>query len=251
MVKKLTSLLKNEIGWRLALKASASTFALALVHFSKSPLPGTVIFIVTSVLIYFISSPDQKLFRNSFILVGILGFLGARFIDAPTPFILGLLFFGATIFFILGLSTHFFKDRARTYGLLNTAIILGWFMFIFEANIFSELLHLLIPITFLVLFALSFEMVHVFGVAAGNRSAIFSASLALLGAEISFLLTFLPLGSVNAAALGTLLFIIVREGMTAYFSGVFSLNIALRQLAFFLLFIVLIFATSKWSFWAL
>ena len=247
MARKLTFLLKQRTGWRLAFKSALVSSALFLVYFFGASFVTLLIFVAASFWTYAASLPDKKNFQISFFISYVLGFAGAIFIDGPIFFLAGLLVFAAVIFGLEGAATLFFKDRVRVYEFLSTAIVLGCFLFAFELGIYQDSLKLIAPILFLFVFGLVSEFLAVSGVAYGKRGLVLSAALALIASELAFLLSFLPLGTVNAAAFAALLFIIAREGLSAYFRGAFNLRLGLRLLVFLLFFVVLISASSGWS----
>lgn len=247
MARKLMFFLKPKTEWRLAFKAALVSAPLFFIFYFGPAFIKIAVFLAVSFYAYASSYPDKKKIWFSFAVSCVLGFLGTIFIDGTILFLFGLLVFAAVLFGLMGLATLFFKDRLKAYGFFNTAVILGCFFFAFELGVYQGSIKIIIPVLFLLLFGIFSEFLSFSGVAFGKRGLVMAAAGALIGAEIYFLLSFLPLGSVNAAVFSSLIFVLGREGALAYHDGKFNARLGLRLLIFFLLFAVFIFASSRWS----
>jgi len=91
------------------------------------------------------------------------------------------------------------------------------------------------------------ESFDFFGVTRGKRLVFAAFILSLLSVELSWVVMFLPLGFINAAAFLALFFLLVRDGIVIHFQGYLSLPFVFKQLTFFIVLAVLIFASARWA----
>lgn len=69
----------------------------------------------------------------------------------------------------------------------------------------------------------------------------------ILAVEFAWILSFLPLGFINAALFLTLLFLLLRDGLLVRAQGFLNLRFILREFTFFVFLGLVILAVSRWS----
>ncbi len=80
-----------------------------------------------------------------------------------------------------------------------------------------------------------------------NQVRLISALLGFVTIQVSFILAFSPLGIINSAVFATLTAFFLKEGVISHFRGELNFSFILRQLTFFVVLAIIIFAATKWS----
>lgn len=259
MVKKLKFLLINQTEWKLLFKAFLLTLTLFLVELFGFSWWAILVFFLFLIGIYFTQLSERHLIRVSFWLLpllilfslhslSILPSCSLSLVPCPLSLIAYLLYFSLT-FIVLGLGNFFFTHRHTIYSLLNTILILLTSLLLFSSKfqVTSFKFNFLYLAFFLIIIFIFKEVLHFFEVSWAKRSLIVSLAVSLVGLELAWLITFLPLGFINAAAFLTLFFILIRESIVSHFRGTLNLPFIMRQLTFFVLLTLIIFAVSRWT----
>lgn len=259
MVKRLRFLLTNQTGWKLLFKAFLLTLTLFLVELFGFSWWAILAFFLVLIGIYFTQLPERHLLRISFWLLPLLILFGLHslsslpscslsLIPCPLSLIAYILYFLLS-FTILGLGSFFFTRRHAVYSLLNTTLILLTSLVLFSSKfqVTSFKFNFLYLAFFLITIFIFREVLHFFEVSWSKRGLIVSLAVSLVGLELAWLITFLPLGFINAATFLTLFFILIRESIVSHFRGTLNLPFIMRQLTFFVLLTLIIFAVSQWT----
>lgn len=245
MVKKFPLFLKERIGWKLLFETALAVLVLLWLKAAAFSFWPAFIFFALMALEYFSLPEERRFARFSFVFL-----VGATYLSLVTvtlPFFdwFVLLLFAVLLFIVLGLGRLIFQDRFVAYGILNTGLQILFFLPVFyelkPATLFWWLL-----VVFFCEFWLWLECLRFFGLLEKSRR-LTAAGLALVAAEISAVVMFLPLGFVNAAAFLGLLLFLARDSFLAYGRGSLNLPFVLKETTFFVFFAVLIFATARWS----
>ena len=239
----------NPTGLKLLFKAGLMTAALSGVYFLGVSFWSLLIFFLISFGIFLKEPPERRLAGISFFILTLLSVLSLALIrsagPAPTFLIFGAFFVFFALFFILfGLINFFFKNRFAVYGVFNTVLLLLIFLIIQQLSLNDFLRYLLIFSAVALVFREAFVY---FGALLGPRVWFASAVSGFLAVEFYFLVSFLPLGFINAAAFLTLSFLLVRDGLAVHFQGFLNLPFVFRQLTFFVFLAIIIFAAAKWA----
>jgi hypothetical protein len=80
----------------------------------------------------------------------------------------------------------------------------------------------------------------------GRNLRLLTWVFALIMAESTAFVVFLPLGFINAAAFMTLFYVLGRDVVLARLRGLLNLSLVLRELAIFAVLSIIIFATVTW-----
>ena len=245
MVKKFQSIFRNRIAWKSLLKAASLTLALFGVAYFEFSFWAVLVFFSLSLAIYFSLPKDRSHIKFSFWLLQIFGFLGSVLPAVEN-------FFGIFIFISFGilaltlfLIVHFvFKDRFLIYGVWNVLFLFLVFseFFYFDFPQFLE-----IVLLFLVLVLIFEEVFRFFGIIWRERILLASLVLSLLGIELFWLVSLLPLGFVNAAVFLALSLLLLRDAVLFHLQGVLTRVFIFKELTFFVTISILIFAASKWA----
>jgi len=258
MVKRLKFLLTNQTEWKLLFKAFLLTLTIFLVGLFGFSWWAIFIFFLVLIGIYFTQLLERHLLRVSFWLLPLLILFSLHSLSilpscstsilCPLSLITYFLYFSLT-FIVLGIGSFFFTHRHTIYSLLNTILILLTSLLLFSSKfqVTSFKFNFLYLVFFLIIIFIFKEVLHFFEVSWSKRIFIVSLAVSLVGLELAWLITFLPLGFINAAAFLTLFFILIRESIVSHFRGTLNLPFIMRQLTFFVLLTLIIFAVSQWT----
>jgi hypothetical protein len=243
MANVFQSPLTNQITWKLLLKVFFFGLALFIAIWSSfNPISLALFFLVLFTL-YWSETPERRQVRFSFWLASILCLIAVHLLDSPWLFLVALL--SLAVFFILFALSHLlFKNQFFFYEILNAVLIFGSTAIYFEkadGDFWGKL------IFFAVITALFSEAFDFFGFVAKKRKFLAAAAIGLIALEITWILGFLPLGILNSAAYLTLVLILIRDCLAVYWRGLLSKNFFLRELMFFVILSVIIFAASSWK----
>lgn len=254
MVKRLKYISTIKLtGWRLPLKALFASLVLISSYF-LGPLWSIIIIFAYFLAVFGKEPAEKKMLGVSFwtlVLTGFLGVLLLKISALPFGFVLILsLIFGILVFVVLGLINFVFLERFAIYGIFNVALLILVFTEIFYLKSLS-LSWLILVISSLALFFAIFsifkEVFGFFGIIYSKKTLITSIVLGFLALELYWTVSFLPLGYINAAAFLALIFLLVRDTLLVHFQGFLDLPFVFRELTFFLLLSLTIFAVSNWS----
>ncbi|MFA6365233.1 MAG: hypothetical protein WCW78_02415 [Candidatus Paceibacterota bacterium] len=206
-----------------------------------------IFFVISFSFLYFSESRERQSFIASFWLLALLSALG---ISAAlqnnasfyVPFLIVLLF-TAFLSILLGLLRFFFQDRVVVYGVVNTVLLFGFFLYFFTFSLsWTLLLFIALGIFFLLR-----EFFLFAGILWRGRVFLGSIVISFLALELAILVRFLPLGFINATASLCLFLVLMRDTAKAHFEGTFNLSFALRSSIILLFGTALIFAASPWG----
>lgn len=252
MAKRLRFLSINRIAWRSLCKAALIALALFLAVSTGFSFWSLALFAAALAAVYFRQVAEREMLRVSFWSITLLALAGfwtfagrpEALIAEPWLFVLAFACFMGACFVLVALGDFLFKDRFLWYGIANTAALFAAFL-VFPALVAGSLWWVL-PF-FAVIYLLFKEAFVFFGAPQGPRVRTAAAALALIGVETSFLLGLLPLGVLNAAAFLALLSFLLRDTLIARFAGTLDRTFVLRELTVFVLFALVIFASSTWT----
>lgn len=249
MVKKLTYLLTNRIGWRLL--GRGVLFGLLLYLSVRSEFNGWALLLFFGVLavLYYRELPERASVRGVYWLIPLLsllllGRLALAFPD-PAVLLLGAAALSALFVALLDTANFLFPNRRAAYSLLHTLLLFlaALYAFSFEVSVtWGPPLFLFLATALLFRDAFAF-----FGVPAPRRAWVLAGGAGLLAVEVGFFLSLLPLGFMNAAALLALSLFLVRDAFLASLRGTLDLPFVLRELAFLVFLTVAAFAASRWT----
>ncbi len=259
MVKRLNFLLQNQIAWRSSLlKAAAVTlafFGVYILNFSFWAVLG--LFLVLLPSIYFRESPERQSVKVSFWLFPFLGLIALYILKSsfPSNFAVFAVFALLLLFFIslFGLISFIFTNRFLFFGIFNAALFFSLFL---EAFYYSLALILSLSWVFTVFYWLALFLAVVFlfkeffefyGISLKGKIGIVGVVLGFVVFELFLIVSFLPLGFVNAAAFLTLFALLIRDSLAQHFQGFLNFPFILRELTYFILVGLIIFAASRWG----
>ncbi len=247
MAHVLKSLLTEKTLWKLLSETALAVFAVFLIYrFGFHPLAvvvGTLIFVV----IYFREIEERRFLKISFLLLPLLFLAAAGFINPLTPGLAALVLVFAVLFFVmLGLVNLFFKERFLVYSVFNTAFLISLLLFFFYLARGPENFWILGVILFFSVFLILRESFVFFGLPGGRRTTLYSGILSFISLEFFYVLQFLPLGFVNAAAFLAIFLILGKDIVVSSAKGNLNFSFAMRQTTFFAVLTIAIFAASRW-----
>lgn len=244
MVKKFLLIFQNRTAWRSFLKTIPLVLALFGASYFGFSLWGTLIFLSVALAVYFSLPKDRSQIKISFWFLQIAGLIGFT-LSGATSFS-ALIFWGfAFLSLMLILIAHFaFRDRFLSYGIWNVLFL----FLVFAEFFYFDFHHFLGAILLFLFLSLLFEeALRFFGVRWQKRILLVALVLALLGTEIFWFTSFLPLGFVNASVFLALCLLILRDVALFHLQGVLTRSFIFKELTFFVALSILIFAASKWS----
>ena len=248
MARKLTFLLTDKTAWKLLLKTAFGLLAILFFRqFGFSYFSGAVAVIVFWG-VYLSEVEERYVLGRSFWVMAFAGLAGMKFlVAAPHPFFWGFTGLWTLGFFTaLGLTAFFFANRQFVYGLLNTLVLFLVFFLFFYFNQIGNFWSLGL-ILFLLIGTIFGEAFRFLEIGASRRTRLFSWGLAVVILELAWILSFLPLGFVNAAVFLTLVSLIVRDAVLLHFKGLLNQGFVLKELVIFWVLGLIVFAASRWS----
>ena len=234
--------------------AFSLTLALAILYGGSF---WTILFFVGAFYWYFRSLFEWNTFLYSFILLVLYSYLGVSFLaDSPvggfsgnTPIVLASLVFGMLFFLLLGIKEFVFLRRQAIFNFLSGTL----YFFISTAYFVADkdssgsfLLYFLL--SFVALYLLIKESVDFFMEDAPKRKkdllVIGSAALVM---EFLSIISILPIGFLNSAALVVLIVFVLEDLVYYHLKGTLDRQIVLNNVTIFIVCLLFIFATSKLS----
>lgn len=254
MVKKLTFLsttVQNK--WSSLYKTGIWTASLIFLGNLGIHWFPILLFIGVSLGIYFSLPPERINFASAYWVFSLSASLlvllqtSASFPIFSASWISVFLYLISAIifFFVLELTGYSFINQFLSFSVINTGVLIFLFLGILPlASPFS--LSTAGIILFIGLFLLFQETFRLTGVSP-KKSLVLGAVAGLLGIELAWVIISLPLGVLNSAALLALFFVIIREILINHFRGALTTAFVFRQFTFLVLFMIIIFAASRWS----
>lgn len=244
---ELKSLLTEKTLWRLLFKSVLAVFSLSLVYgFGFHPvavLAGIIVFAA----MYLRETGERSLLKYSFLLLPLLFIFTAAFITPEGAWAAVLVFISFLLFFaVFGLANLFFRERFLVYGVLNTALLVSFFLFFFYLARGPENFWLLGPALFITTFFLLKEVLIFFGFSGKRRLALHAGALSLISLEFFHISQFLPLGFINAAAYIAIFLVLAKDLVVSSINGTLNFSFMMKQITLFLVLTIVVFAASTW-----
>ena len=252
MEKKLLFPSISPTAWKLLYKTLFLLAGLLLVFGDEFSFRSLFVFMMMLAIVYFSQITGRETLRFSFwsflgLVVAGLYLLGQHpVLFASFPVLIPFIFLlsAVALFLLLGLGHFFFKDRFLIYGIFNTAELLVLFLVfqpLFEVSLWW------FPVFFTIITLLFREFFAFVNIKLHAQSLVASGAVGLITTEIFFVTQFLPLGVLNAAALFTVVSLLLRDTLSAHFEGVLDRAFVMREMTILVLFTLIIFASSRWS----
>lgn len=216
----------------------------------------TLAFFAVAFYGYFRSLFDWDTFIYSFFVLTLYSYLGTSFLASEiggasgnTPVILASLLFGVLFFLLLGIKEFLFLWRPAIFNFLSGALyffIGGTFFIVDKSGSGAFLLYFLL--SFFALYLLIRESIEFFMEDAPKRKKeLLVIGSAVLVAEFLSVVSILPIGFLNSAAL-IILFVFILEDLVYYhLKGTLDRQIVLNNVTILVVCLLFIFATSKLS----
>ncbi|MBI5732820.1 hypothetical protein HY967_02590 [Candidatus Jorgensenbacteria bacterium] len=239
MVKRLISLLTNRTAWKLLFRGVFLSGTIFLAVYTGFAWWAVAALIVTVFWIHFILLERYVISVSFFIAV--LASLFSLTLRVPNVLI-GFLSIGILVA-LIGIGSLAFSRRDIIYDITETALAFLIFTAFFAVNSDEWWMYVLVFIAFVFLTHESF----VFG---GVPWRMYRSSAAvavgLVVIELAWIVRFLPLGFINAAALLALFCSMTRNAFIVGFKGNMTPRLFLTNISAFIAVSMVIFAASKW-----
>ncbi len=251
MVKKLLSFLTATTGWRLFGKALVGLLALLLAGLLGFSFWGVLILFIAAAWLYFSETVERTRRRGYFFLLTLWAWTAGAATFGLAFYAVAALY-AALLYVWLGDVRLLWADRRTAVGVGKTGLFAAWAVILFY----------LFPPALVVSFwgalglILAFFIVSVTLVREGlrtepewfaRRGRLVAWAAGLVLAETAVLTVFLPLGFLNAAAVLTLVFIVLRDVVSAHFGGRLKTGLVFREITVLAVFLVIIFAVVPWA----
>ncbi len=250
MVKRLISSLTAKIGWRLLAKTLAGFLALLFAGLLGFSFWGVVIFLGVSAWVYFSEGVERTHRRAFFFLLAVWAWVAGSVSFGFIFYIIACLY-GALLYLWLGDTRLLWPNRALVAGLGEAGLFAvsaatAFYVFAGEptAYFWGDIGFLAATFAFSVILLRSAFRSGPERFARRERLTAWGGGLVLT--EMAAILVFLPLGFLNAAAVLTLVFIVLRDILTAFFRGHLKTGLVFREITVLMVFLVLIFAVVPW-----
>lgn len=237
MELKLKSVLQSQQSI-LLFKALIFLGFLTLVYIGNFSLVPILFFLTIAIVLYSKPIFNTFYFWASFAILLILA------LNSPPSFFAAV-FYAFLFYIILGLKNLVFINRVNWHQALHLSLFYVLFMFFWGLDGATPFLLKLSGIFLTSLFLLR-EFFKVAAVDFSKRSIAASWVFALLVVEAVWAISWLPIGFLNSAALALLAIFVLINLILHYFKGTLNKKIVLSAITFFILFMLLIFITSKW-----
>ncbi len=251
MVKRLISSLTAKIGWRLLGKTFIGFLALLLAGLLKFSFFGVLVFLGVAAWLYFSEGVERTRRRAYFFLLTLWAWVAGA---ATTGFIFYIvaLVYASLIYAWLGELRLLWSNREIIKGLEETGLFAASAVLVFNLwpgaatfSFWGDIGFLLALFFFAVILLRSAFDSAPEHFARRERLAAWGGGLIIT--EIAAILVFLPLGFINAAAVLTLIFIVLRDTLIAFFRGHLKTGLIFREITILTIFLILIFAIVPWS----
>lgn len=254
MVRKLTSLLTPvRKRWNLPYRAALWTLALGIVAWSELYWLWLLVFVLVSITIYASQPRERAMLRSSYWIVTVISPLLVWFqvssfiplISSPGARAAVVIALGAVMWAILKIIHFSFTDTLFAYSLVNTSILVIFFLTAFHAVHPYQIGVVGLGMAAVLFFL--FKEVYAFFNIPWKKSWILSALMGLIALELTWFVLLLPLGVLNATAFLVLFLVLVRDILLTHFRGELGTAFIFRQFTFLVLLTIIIFAASSWS----
>ena len=152
----------------------------------------------------------------------------------------------AAFYLILGIKNLIFVDRRSFYFLLNNLLLFLIFLFFFSAESHFSLLNYFLFFAAVFLITGEFLRFLIAGQSSQQR-LLFSAFFAFLALQFVWVITFLPVGFLNSAALALFFVFVLGDFVIHHLSGTLNRFLILRDITILIVITILVFAASRWS----
>lgn len=216
----------------------------------------TALFIVAAFYGYFRSTFDWNTFLYSFFVLTLYAYLGTSFLVGSSdmgagldrmPVVLASAVFGILFFLLLGVKEFLFLWRQAIFNFLSGALyfFIGGTFFIADKSSAGDFL-LYFIVSFIALYLLIRESIEFFMEDAPKRKKeLLVIGSAVLVAQFLSVVSILPIGFLNSAAL-IILFVFILEDLVYYhLKGTLDRQIVLNNATILIVCLLFIFATSK------
>ncbi|HAS95269.1 TPA: hypothetical protein DIS57_01475 [Candidatus Wolfebacteria bacterium] len=207
---------------------------------------------------YFRSLFEWNTFLYSFFVLTLYAYLGTSFLMSTSevggasgnmPVVLASMVFGTLFFLLLGIKEFLFLWRHAIFNFLSGALyfFIGGTFFIVDKSAAGDFL-LYFLLSFVALYLLIRESIEFFMEDAPKRKKeLLVIGSAVLVAEFLSVVSILPIGFLNSAAL-IILFVFILEDLVYYhLKGTLDRQIVLNNMTILIVCLLFIFATSKLS----
>ena len=242
MLKKLNSVLRNPV---LLLTFKAVILSLLLLSVINHKWL-VVIYFAAAFYFYFSGVSGGRQFLASFLTLIVVSLLAVNLpvVSGKLSVIISLLF-GVILFLILGVKNLSFVNRPPIYHFLNNFLFLTVFIMFYASDksqfFIVKYLAAFFGIYFLFREALAFMSLPV------SRLNLLSFGLALSIFQFLWVISLLPIGFLNAGALTLVLILITKDMVFAHLSGNLNRTMILKNITLLIVFVLIIFAASKWA----
>lgn len=230
-----------------ALKAAVFAGFFALAALGKGGFIPSLIFLLAALLLYAAPLFRTTRFLASWLAIVFIALFAARTIALPVPLALVGLILTCLFWALLGVKDLLFVRRREWHRLTHLALayLLSLLVVLRPGTALFD-----VPLAVVLLFLLTRELLAasygdvVRSAALRNAAA---ALLAFLWAEALWAFRLLPLGFLNVANAAFLVFFIASDLALRALAGGITRRLALARLTLFVVLLLAIFATSRWS----
>ena len=199
---------------------------------------GCVFFI----LYFLLPSPERRMFRVSFFILGIAAPLNFSNTDSGLGRAFIVLIALSAVFIVSLTSYHLSRQYLTAATFVNTATLFSVCLLTLR---YPENLGIGAALFFTALTLLFLEYMKASGVLWQRRRAAAAAALGFLGTELFFFTRFLPTGPAAGAVLLTLFLALLRDTLVAHFEGSLSSRFVLHEAVLFVAGTLLVFSLSS------
>ncbi|KKM67479.1 hypothetical protein LCGC14_1470700, partial [marine sediment metagenome] len=165
------------------------------------------------------------------------GHVGMQLVDSA--------FLGALMWAILGIMRSRFSETRISYVMMHTVLLI---VVTLAALGFIEPYRLgMVGIGFALVLYLLFRELGLFFNIPRRKRTLMGVLMVLIALELSWFVLLLPLGILNATAFIVLALVLIRDVLLTHAGGKLSTVYLFRQFTFLTLFMIIIFAASRWT----
>ena len=215
--------------------------------FGFAPLTAAIFLFIVFIFVYSRQLEKQLFFKSHLVFWLSAYFVGqSEFILRPDVFIVFSVFLIILAYWLFGLGDLIFKNRGQIYRNLNTSLFF-LVSVLFFASDKSHYFFIKYFLASTAVFLLFFEVFSALRKEFPKREKIAALALGLATVEFLWAISLLPLSFLSAAALLTLLVFLGRDTIDYYFQGRLSRTFLLSQGTIFIVLLVLILGTARWT----
>lgn len=158
---------------------------------------------------------------------------------------LAAIVFGALFLIILGLKNYVLIRRTVWYLILNFSLLYLAFLNFFMIDRSS--FYILKWLGFVILiFFLFKELLRLLAFGWFGKTTIYSGLLALVVGELMWVVSWLPIGFLNSAALMMLVVLLMSDMTINYYLGTLKTKLIIKDFGLFLLLFLVVLLTARW-----